>query len=177
MKFCPICKIELKTAIFYNTEVDYCPRCLGIFFEEDELRLAKDQKDRSLRWLDVDLWKDESKLKLSRGMRLCPVCRLPLYEVYYGDSRIIVDVCKSCHGVWLERGEFKKIIKYLKEKADYKILEEYAKSLAEETWEVFIGPETFKEEILDFLVLLKFLNYKFLTQHPYISKLILELPK
>ena len=52
---CPICKIELEKAIFYGVEVDYCPRCLGVWFEEDELRLAKDEKDKNLNWLDVDL--------------------------------------------------------------------------------------------------------------------------
>jgi len=174
---CPICKKELDKAIFYGVEVNFCPTCLGLWFEEDELRLAKDEKDKNLIWLDIDLWKDSKKFKIFPGIRLCPSCRLPLYEVYYGDSRVIVDVCNLCHGVWLDRGEFKRIIEYLREKADYEVLHKFAKNLLTEAAEILIGPETLREEILDFLAILKILNYKFLSQQPKISEIILNLPK
>lgn len=174
---CPICKKELQGAIFYGVEVDYCPNCLGLWFEEDELRLAKDEKDGDLRWLDVDLWKDRKKFKIYFGERLCPFCRLPLYEVYYGNSRVIVDFCSLCRGVWLDRGEFKRIIEYLGERADLEVLNNYAKNLLEEATEILIGSETLREEILDFLTILKLLNYKFATQYPAITKLISDLPK
>ncbi len=174
---CPRCQKPLEKAIFHNTEVDYCPQCFGIFFEEDELRQAKDTKDKNLSWLDIDLWQDEKKFKISYGIRLCPSCRLPLYEVYYGDSRIIVDVCNLCHGIWLDRGEFKKIIEYLKEKANWLTLQNYAKALFEEFQEIFTGPETLREEVLDFLIILKILNYKFAIQHPKITKIISNLPR
>ena len=190
---CPRCQKPLEKAIFHNTEVDYCPQCFGIFFEEDELRQAKDAKDKNLSWLDIDLWQDEKKFKISYGIRLCPSCRLPLYEVYYGDSRIvaeagasspplrsarvIVDVCNLCHGIWLDRGEFKKIIEYLKEKAIWLALQNYAKALFEEFQEIFTGPETLREEVLDFLIILKILNYKFAIQHPKITKIISNLPR
>ncbi len=128
---CPRCKKELEQAIFHNTEIDYCPQCLGIFFEEGELEQAKDNHDRDLRWLDIDLWEDKNRFKIVRGIRSCPYCRLPLYEVYYDDSSVVVDVCNLCHGVWLDRAEFKKIIEYLKKKADYQALNEYLKTLAQ----------------------------------------------
>jgi Zn-finger nucleic acid-binding protein len=174
---CPICKEKLKKSIFYNVEVDYCPSCLGLWFEEDELRLAKDEKDENLRWLDIDLWKDRKKFKIYLGERLCPSCRLPLYEVYYSDSRVIVDFCSLCRGVWLDRGEFRQIIEYLKEKADKEILNNFAKNLFEEASEILIGSETLREEILDFLTVLKLLNYKFTVQYPSILKIIYNLPR
>ena len=174
---CPICKKPLLTAILHNVEINYCPKCLGLWFEEEELRWAKDEKDRNLGWLDVDLWRDKKKLKISYGIRLCPSCRVPLYEVYYGDSKIIVDVCNLCHGVWLDRAEFKKIVDWLKKRADYEILNNYAKNLFKELSEIFTGPETLREEILDFLIIIKLLRYKFATKHPTISQIILQLPK
>lgn len=174
---CPRCQKKLDKAIFYATEVDYCPSCLGMFFEEDELRQAKDARDKNLAWLDIDLWQDEKKFKISYGIRTCPACRLPLYEVYYGDSGIIVDVCNLCRGIWLDRGEFKKIIEYLKGKADWKVLNQYTQVLLKEFWEIFSGPETFREEVIDFLIILKILNYKFAIQHPKITKIISSLPK
>ena len=174
---CPRCNKKLEEAIFYNTGVDYCPQCLGIFFDEDELRQAKDERDRGLRWLDIDLWKDKNKFKIAYGIRLCPFCRLPLYEIYYGDSRVIVDVCNVCKGIWLDRGEFKKIIEYLKEKADYETLNDYLKTLAEEFWEIFTGPENLREEVLDFMAISKIINYKFLVRYPQLSNIISNLPR
>ena len=174
---CPLCEKELEKAIFFNVEVDYCEKCLGTWFEEEELRWAKDEKDKDLNWLDIDLWKYKKKFKISRGRRLCPLCRMPLYEIKYGDSKIRVDLCNLCKGIWLDRGEFKKIIEYLREKADYEVFNKYAKNLAKEFWEIFAGPKSFREEILDFLTLFKLLNYKFTTQYPHITKTISELPK
>jgi Zn-finger nucleic acid-binding protein len=174
---CPICKTDLEEAILCNVGVNFCPRCLGVWFEEEELRWAKDEKDKNLNWLDIDLWKDSKKFKISSGQRLCPNCRLPLYEVYYGDSGVIVDLCNLCRGIWLDRGEFKKIIEYLKKRADYEIFNNYFKNLIKEFWEIFTGPETLREEVLDFLTILKLLNYKFIVQHPNITKIIANLPK
>ncbi len=174
---CPICKIELSEAILHKAGIDYCSKCLGLWFEKDELRQAKDEKDKALNWLDVDLWKDTGKFKISPGQKLCPWCRLPLYETSYGDSDIKVDLCNVCQGIWLDRGEFKKIIQYLKEKGSYEVLHHYVKSLSQEFREIFIGPETLKEEIDDFLTILKLLNYKFTAQHPNIAKTISQLPK
>jgi len=177
MKICPVCKIGLDKTLIAGVEIDYCPKCLGLWFEEDELRQAKDVKDRNLRWLDTDLWLDDEKFKISPSGKLCPDDRLPLYETKYGKSNIEVDVCNVCHGVWLDRGEFKKIIKYLKKKADSEILNHYLKNLRNEFWEILEGPETFREELNDFLTILKMLNYKFLVQYPKISSLISSLPR
>ncbi len=200
---CAFCKTKLEETMLCNVAVDYCPKCLGLWFEQEELRWAKDEKDKNLKWLDIDLWKDKKKFKISPAQKLCPSCRLPLYEIRYGRSRIHphtkrgqsvrgakinkksprygvgvkVDVCSVCRGIWLDRGEFQKIIKYLKEQADFEILNNYVKNLLEEAFEVFTGPETLREEIEDFLTILKLLKYKFAVQHPVITKLIAELPK
>ncbi len=175
---CPICKnIELKQTIINNIGVDYCSNCLGFWFEKEELRWAKDDKDENLRWLDIDLWEDEKKFKISKEIKLCPECRVPLYEVEYGDSGIKVDICNVCQGVWLDRGEFKNIIEWLKQKAHYEILNNYSKNLFQELTEVISGPETFQEEILDFLIVLKLLGYKLSVKEPNIAELITHLPK
>lgn len=174
---CPHHKTNLEKSIFHNVEVDYCPICLGMFFEQDELRVAKDEKDKDLAWLDIDLWKDKTKFKIAKGNLLCPLCQVPLYTVNYADSEIQVEICSVCKGAWLDRQEFKKIIDYLQEKAQYEILENYFKNLAKEVAEIFTGPETLKEEILDVLAILKLLNYKLAAQFPTITQIISNLPK
>jgi len=173
---CPNCQTKMEKTIFYGVEVDYCPKCLGLWFDYDELRQAKDEKDKDLNWLDIDLWKEETDFKIKKGIKLCPKCSVPLYEVRYGDSDVMVDVCNLCKGIWLDRGEFRKIIDYLRRKGHYEIINHYFRDLIGEAGEVFSGPEGFKSELGDFLVLLKMLNYKFLVHHPSLSKLIFNLP-
>ena len=174
---CPTCKIKLSENLLHNTSIDYCEKCLGIWFEADELRLVKDKKDENINWLDIDLWQDTSKFKIAYCQKHCPTCRLPLYEVEYNDSGIKIDVCNICQGIWLDRGEFKKIIDYLKKRADYEILNNYSLNLVKEFWEIFTGPEPLKEEILDLLTVLKLLKYKLVIQHPFITGIISGLPK
>jgi Zn-finger nucleic acid-binding protein len=175
---CPNDKENLEKILFHDVEVGFCHRCLGMWFDKDELRLAKDDKDKQLNWLDVDLWRDKNKFHVSRGNKYCPVCRVGLQEVRYDESKTKVDFCKMCQGVWLERGEFKQIINYLKTKSDYEILHHYAKNLVVQLWEVFTGPEGFRSELEDFLMLLKLFNYKFMAQHPHLNSLIeQDLPK
>jgi hypothetical protein len=174
---CPNDNEQLEKVLFHNVEVDYCPLCLGMWFDEDELRLAKDNKDKSLNWVDVDLWRDRGRFETFRINKYCPVCRVGLQEIRYDESKTKVDFCKKCNGVWLDRGEFKQIINYLKNKSDYGILHNYTENLLLELWEVFSGPEIFRSELADFLTLLKLLNYKFVVQHPRINELIDKLPK
>jgi uncharacterized protein len=177
MKQCPQCNIGLEKAIVAGVEVDYCKRCYGLWFEDTELREAKDAKDKDLRWLDIDLWKNPAQFQVSKGKRLCPTDHMPLYEVRYGDSNIRVDVCNVCHGVWLDRGEFIEIIEYLKEKGEYEVMRHYIENLLGELWEVFSGPEMLRDEAADFLTILKLLKYKFAAQHPVITQILLSLPR
>jgi len=174
---CPICEKKLEDQVFYNTEVDYCPECLGMWFEKNELRLAKDEKEEKLDWLDIDLWDNEDSFSVSEDDKHCPDCKLPLYEVNYGDSDVKVDVCNVCEGVWLDRGEFKKIMEYLKEKGGEKIIGDYGRTLLEEVGEVFVGPEPLKDEVGDVLTVLSLLKYRFAGKHPFLSKMISNLPR
>jgi len=174
---CPNDNEQLEKVLFHNVEVDYCPKCLGIWFDKDELRLAKDNKDEQLNWVDVDLWRDKLKFHIAHGDKHCPDDRTGLVEVKYDESKTKVDFCKMCGGIWLDRGEFKQIINYLKNKSDYEILNHYTENLIVQLWEVFSGPESFRSELSDFLTLLKLFNYKFLTQYHYIDDIIENLPK
>lgn len=186
---CPNCKTSLEEIKISDTKINHCGQCGGLWFEKDELRLVKDKSDENLKWLDFELknksfnwrhfeiWKKKAEFQLFKDQRLCPDCQVPLYKVNYGDSRIEIDVCSLCLGVWLDKEEFKKIIGYLKKKADYELLRNYVKNLVEESKEIFVGPENLRSEISDFLTIVKLLKYKFATQYPLLTKLFLTLPK
>lgn len=169
---CPDRHSKLERILFHNVEADYCPDCLGVWFDRDELRWAKDDKDQQFNWLDFDIWRDKGKFMAGKSNKRCPVCRIPFVQVRYDGSSVKVDLCKHCQGIWLDRGEFKQIMVYLKKKFDYEILYRYTKNLANQLWEIFAGPEKLRDEVLDFLMVLKLFNYKFLVQHPFLNKLI-----
>ena len=186
---CLKCKNELLEKIkIGDVKIDRCSKCGGLWFEKDELRLAKDKKapearwvdvemkDKSINWLQFDFWKDKIKFKVKEGMKYCPIDETPLYQVNYGDTPIEIDVCGICFGIWLDKGEFEKIIDYTKNKADYEMLHNYAKNLARETKEIFVGPESIKSEVADLLMLIKLLKYKLMVQHPKLVRLFSGLP-
>lgn len=175
---CPNKHAQLEKVLFHDVEVDYCPVCMGIWFNKGELAYAKDEKDKQLNWIDFDVWRHKEKFETSISNRRCPICRIPFVQINYDDSKVKIDFCKNCQGIWLDRGEFKQIIVYLKNKADYEILHHYAKNLIKQLWEVFAGPQNLREELEDFLMVLKLLNYKFMVQYPNIEKIIEEdIPK
>lgn len=186
---CPSCKKELSEKIkISDVEVERCSACGGLWFEKDELRLAKDKKapeakwvdmeikDESINWLNFNLWKDKAKFKLKKDIRFCPVDEVPLYQISYGDAPVEIDVCGICLGIWLDKGEFKKIIDYVKNKAEYEVLNNYAKNLVSETTEIIVGPENIKSEAADLLTLIKLLKYKLMVQHPQLVKLFFNFP-
>lgn len=186
---CPFCKEKLKRAIFCGVEIDYCPVCLGMFLPDQEICLTEDKKDAQLGWLDIHLWQDEEKFKGRQSKKLCPHCRLPLFEFQYREaadypltrdfsSGITVNICPLCKGIWLEREEFKKITAYLKGRADYEILENWARTLRQEFWETFLpleeeflAGEIIQDEFLDFFLLFKLLSYKFTVRHSLVRAL------
>ncbi len=187
---CPKCKTkELSEKIkIGDVTVDRCSFCGGLWFEKDELRLVKDKKlkdarwvdielkDKSLDWIEFDLWKDNSKFKAKKDIKLCPECQTSLYMLNYGNSDVEIDVCGVCKGIWLEKNDFRKIIKHVKSKADYEVLNNYIKNLVSQTKEIFTGPESIKSEIIDLITLTKLLKYKLVAQHPIIANIILNLP-
>jgi len=175
---CPNCKKEtLEKISFYKTQIERCSQCGGIWFDRDELRKAKDERDQYLKWLDIDLWQKGKKFQISVSKKICPVCKVPFYAVNYGESKIEVDICNSCKGIWLDKGEFKKIILYLKNIVATERLTKYLKYVFEEAKEIFTGPEELSSEIKDFLTVIKLLEYRFYSQYPIIIDIILRLPK
>jgi len=174
---CPYCRKKSFVKLsFHNIEASKCGECHGIWFDKDHLRQAKDDTDQWLVWLDVDLWKDKDKYKVNASQKQCPVCDKPLYEIKYGDSNVKVDICDTCQGSWLDKGEFNKIIDYLQHTSDTRSINEYLKASLKEAGHIVTGPEAVSAEAKDFVTVFKLLQYKLLEQHPILIDIILNLP-
>ncbi len=44
-------------------KIDVCSKCAGVWFDQDELRKAKDQTEPDLNWMDFEIWKHEDRFK------------------------------------------------------------------------------------------------------------------
>ena len=116
-------KMEQKTvkAIGPDITIDECPKCHGIYLDSGELKkLIKDKKLSDYLTKDIGT---QSKSEL-----VCPRCG-GLMDIEKADD-IEVDVCLSCHGVWLDAGE----LKDLKDKSKEGFEEDFFEK-TEEKWE------------------------------------------
>lgn len=108
---CPHCPSVLQPVMLRRVEVACCPSCKGLWFDKTEL--AKFNHFDS----DFPLYPDnsfEGKLLKSR----CPQCEhLRLSRIPYAPgSKLYVERCSGCKGVWLDAGEIKKVRNILAKK-------------------------------------------------------------
>jgi Zn-finger nucleic acid-binding protein len=149
-----------------------CPSCKGIWFERNELERAKDNADRSVRWIDFDVFSG-AEASGEHGQRACPVCGEKMAVLVYPDSHVKIDVCLTDHGVWLDAGEFRRIIKELDELTDRMSAKEYEHVAARELKEIVTGGhESRFSEIRDFLAVFRLLEMRLGLKHPQIAKTV-----
>ena len=100
---CPDCNNELKVAVLKGISIHECFRCTGKWFERNELMLAKNKADDHLRWLDFDPFgKDAKELSVVSVGKQCPQCAKEMQSLTYAQSKIVIDKCQLCEGVWLK---------------------------------------------------------------------------
>ncbi len=124
---CPRCWIETRrntvNVFGPNIEIDVCQKCNGMWLDSGELRkLIRDKKLSDYLTKQIGT---QSKSEL-----VCPRCG-GLMDIETADD-IEVDVCLTCHGVWLDSGEFEG----LKVKSE-KGFEYDSKEKAQEKWEEY----------------------------------------
>lgn len=174
---CPKCSVGLQTGHIDQVVVDECPKCNGTWFDSGELREAKDQADPDLNWMDFELWKHQDRFKVASNETKCPKCGVGMVSVDYDDTKVEIDHCLLCEGVWLDGGEFQKIIDSLTQELLTKDLPEYIKASLQEAAEILTGPERFLSEWRDFRTVLRMLQYRVLTGNPSLAKALADLQK
>jgi len=71
-----------------------------------------------------------------------------LVAVRYGETKVSIDYCRSCQGIWLDRGEFKRIVDALESEVTHMTTSEYVKASIAEGY----GRKIYKAEYLKFLI-------------------------
>ncbi|HUW57713.1 MAG TPA: zf-TFIIB domain-containing protein [Planctomycetota bacterium] len=174
---CPKCRKPMQAASAEDIEVDQCPQCRGTWFDRDELRKAKDVSEPDLNWMDFEIWEHKDRFRLSAKARPCPKCDVDMVAIGYDDTQVEIDYCPKCEGVWLDAGEFEKIIGALNEEANTKSLSGYIVASLEEAAEVITGPESFFSEWKDFTTVMRLFEYRMLVKNPKLMDAIIRMPK
>ncbi|MFZ4856041.1 MAG: zf-TFIIB domain-containing protein [Desulfuromonadaceae bacterium] len=117
---CPRCAVSLQT-IDLNINgrflIERCDRCLGLFFDPNELEAVLEATVTNVFSIDRRQLDSINALKKSDyGVSYikCPVCSTIMNRVNFGlKSGVIVDRCRE-HGVWLDGGELKHLFEWMK---------------------------------------------------------------
>ena len=168
---CPDCQNNLQPVNCKGIMIDECVRCKGKWFDRDELRRAKDKTDEDLRWLDFDPFgKDAEQLSVASEGGICPKCSSKTSSLRYMDSKVVIDKCLNCKGVWLSPGEFAKVIRYLENKVNTETAKGYTRDTFKQFIEIFTGSEGVISEVKDFLAVLYLLELRIVVEHPGLAK-------
>ena len=169
---CPKCGVPTEEVEVKSIRLDHCPRCQGTWYDRDELRLLREKEShRDYRWVDMDLWKDPDRLRVAeKSAARCPNDGAPLAILGYGGSNVEIEVCPVCYGIWLDRGEYDKIIKYLEETVDAESIPELLVDVKEEFKDLFTGEESMKTELSGLGKVLYLLQLRFAVEHPGLVK-------
>ncbi len=175
MKICPNCKSELATKVIGSIDVDECNRCGGIWFDRGELKEAEELVDPNLNWLDFEIWKHEHKFDAKSADVLCPSCVVPTGSLTYGETGVEINYCTECHGIWLDKNEFPKIIEELEKELSEKSFADYIHLSIEEAKEVFTGHKSLASEWKDFSTVLRLMEQRLYVEQPKLIERLMAL--
>jgi len=176
---CPKCHKPLETLAGGGVRVESCAQCGGTWYEKDELRVLKDRESHGdYCWIDFDLWKDIGRFRARRQQRYsCPRDGLPMTTVHYGDTSIAVDICSECRGIWLDKGEYEEIVRYLEKVVDTSSVGDYVNDMREEFVRLLEAREAPWSVLKDLSKILYLLELRFVVNHPGLAGAASSLPK
>ena len=168
---CPDCNNALQVAKLKGIRIDECLKCKGKWFERNELVSAKNKVDEGLRWLDFDPFgKDSEELSIASDGKQCPKCAKKMRSLTYIQSKVIIDKCPSCEGVWLSHGELAKIIRYLENAVDSKSVKDLSKDTFKKFIKIFTGNKGLICEVKDYLAVLNILETRIAVEHANLAQ-------
>lgn len=112
---CPRCRADLRRQAVGPNQVERCQACHGVWIAAAEFNELMNDLDRreAVRVRELPhRAPDEAVTYLA-----CPRCDETMAQRNFGrTSGILVDTCKK-HGIWLDRGELRRVVDYLAQRA------------------------------------------------------------
>jgi Zn-finger nucleic acid-binding protein len=160
-----------------SVEINKCSQCRGLWFAEGKFLQAEEYEGIIENWKDFDLWSDQEVFKTEWSSRACPVCGKRMASVLYGHTDVKIDTCTDEHGLWLDQGEFERIIDSLQSEMLSKSLPEYISLSLAEAKEIITGEKGPIQEWKDFTTIYRLLEYRLLVDNPRLRGFLIGLGK
>jgi Zn-finger nucleic acid-binding protein len=111
---CPTCKSIMLVVEHQQIELDYCPKCSGVWFDSGELELLLEKLDITARQLDVDGLVNAPETHTAEIKRRCPSCNHKMKKATIGHNPpILIDTCDNGDGLWFDGGELHQLVNQL----------------------------------------------------------------
>ncbi len=120
-RVCPRCGISLTSVdldLGGKFLIERCKKCLGLFFDPGELDAILDAEVKhvyEIDWVGLDcLNRNREPDRYPPGYIKCPVCSKMMNRINFGArSGVVADRCRD-HGVWLDGGELRRLMEWVK---------------------------------------------------------------
>ena len=132
-RICPHCdkplqtvKLELNGAFY----IERCKTCFGLFFDPGEIETLLESSVSNVFDINLKLIKNINRDRYKKDQKVkyvkCPVCRILMNRVNFGQrSGVIIDQCRE-HGIWVDSGEITHLMEW--KKAGGELLDEQEKA-------------------------------------------------
>jgi Zn-finger nucleic acid-binding protein len=101
---CPVDGSALITTKKHGIEVEFCPKCEGMWLDYTELDALEDEE------FAKDLDKGTMIFSSQNSLYKCPICVLQMKQFKYRLYDLVLDHCPDLHGFWLDGGEDKRVL-------------------------------------------------------------------
>ncbi|MCU1461103.1 MAG: hypothetical protein JWO37_1178 [Acidimicrobiales bacterium] len=168
---CPGCGHALEVTQLDHVAVHDCVNCGGVWFERDELHRAEANADRWIGWIDVEVF-GAAATTTRRSGRRCAVCGEEMATLEYPHSEVQIEACASDHGMWLDKGEFDRIVKALDDLTDTMSGRDYEHAVLHQLREIVDGNESHLAELRNFMTLFRLMEMRIGVEHPAAAQMI-----
>ena len=115
--YCPVCKEPMIIVEHERIELDYCTKCLGVWFDAGELALLLESLGLQVGEFNIADIMTLAEKRIGEKKRRCPVCRKKMRKAGIGrDPEVVIDVCPWGEGMWFDGDEVGQVIRQLLEK-------------------------------------------------------------
>jgi len=105
--FCSSCKAPMLVIEYERIEIDHCISCGAIWLDSGELEMLLKKGDTNAKTKSLFERAEHIKEKRLR----CPKCMAKMDKAWFNPEKsVIIDICRSGHGIWLDRGELESIL-------------------------------------------------------------------
>lgn len=117
---CPVCKKDTLVVEYKQIELDYCQTCKGTWFDAGELELLLEKGGvKGVPSFMSNILQLHEAVS-SEKKRRCPICGKNMRKTKVsGEAGVLIDVCETGHGLWLDGGEVHSLLKIITEKKDH----------------------------------------------------------